>query len=64
MTEVTRYTKDYLVYLREKVGAIIEEGGSMQDAYNIDQSAYAHLPTAEILAKRNAGQVFQMMEFE
>jgi hypothetical protein len=42
MTEVTRYTKDYLVYLREKVGAIIEEGGSMQDAYNIDQSAYAH----------------------
>jgi hypothetical protein len=55
MTEVTRYTKDYLVYLREKVGEIIEEGGSMQDAYNIDQSAYAHLPTAEILAKRNAG---------
>lgn len=64
MTEVTRYTKDYLVYLREKVGALIEEGGSMQDAYNIDQSAYAHLPTSEILAKRNAGQVFQMMQFE
>jgi len=23
-----------------------------------------HLPTAEFLAKRNAGQVFQSMEFE
>jgi len=64
MTEVTRYTKGYLTYLREKVGALIEEGGSLQDAYNIDQSAYTHLPTSEFLAKRNAGQVFQMMEFE
>ena len=64
MAEVTRYTKDYLTYLREKVGALIEEGGSLQDAYAIDQSAYTHLPTSEFLAKRNAGQVFQMMEFE
>jgi len=64
MTEVTRYTKDYLAYLRSKVGKLIESGGTLQDAYNIDQSAYMHLPTSELLAKRNAGQVFQMMEFE
>ena len=64
MAEVTRYTKDYLAYLREKVGELIENGGTLQDAYNIDQSAYMHLPTSELLAKRNAGQVFQMMEFE
>ena len=64
MEEVTRYTKGYLMHLREKIGVLIEEGGSMQDAYEIDQSAYMHLPTAEILAKRNAGQVFQAMEFE
>lgn len=64
MAEVTRYTKDYLVYLREKVGALLENGGILQDAYEIDQSAYMHLPTAEFLAKRNAGQVFQSMEFE
>lgn len=64
MAEVTRYTKGYLTYLREKIGALIEAGGSLQDAYAIDQSAYTHLPTSEFLAKRNAGQVFQMMEFE
>jgi glyoxylase-like metal-dependent hydrolase (beta-lactamase superfamily II) len=64
MTEVTRYTRDYLVFLREKIGALIENGGTLQDAYKIDQSAYMHLPTAEFLAKRNAGQVFQSMEFE
>ena len=64
MEEVTRYTKDYLMYLRSKVGELIENGGTLQDAYNIDQSAYAHLPTSELLIKRNAGQVFQKMEFE
>lgn len=64
MIEVTRYTKDYLVYLRKKMAELIENGGTLQDAYEIDQSAYAHLPTSEFLAKRNAGQVFQAMEFE
>lgn len=64
MAEVTRYTKDYLVDLREQVGTVIDDGGSLLEAYEIDQSAYMHLPTAEFLSKRNAGQVFQMMEFE
>ena len=64
MAEVTRYTRDYLLHLRNKAAEIIEKGGSLQDAYEIDQSAYLHLPTSEFLAKRNAGQVFQSMEFE
>ena len=64
MAEVTRYTRDYLFYLRRKAAELIEKGGSLQDAYEIDQSAYSHLPTSEFLAKRNAGQVFQSMEFE
>ena len=64
MQEVTRYTKDYLVFLREKVGAVIDDGGSLLEAYEIDQSDFMHLPTAEFLSKRNAGQVFQSMEFE
>lgn len=64
MAEVTRYTVDYLVYLRKKIAELIENGGGLDDAYNIDQSAYMHLPTAEFLAKRNAGQVFTQMEFE
>ncbi len=64
MATVRKYTRDYLVYLREKIGEVIENGGSLQEAYEIDQSPYLHLPTAEFLAKRNAGQVFQSMEFE
>jgi glyoxylase-like metal-dependent hydrolase (beta-lactamase superfamily II) len=64
METVTRYTRDYLVYLRENIGVVIEDGGALQEAYEIDQSPYMHLPTAEFLAKRNAGQVFQSMEFE
>jgi glyoxylase-like metal-dependent hydrolase (beta-lactamase superfamily II) len=64
MKVVTRYTKDYLVYLRKKMAGLIENGGTLQDAYEIDQSAYKHLPTSEFLAKRNAGQVFTAMEFE
>ncbi len=64
MATVRKYTRDYLVYLREKVGEVIDNGGTLQDAYEIDQSPYMHLPTAEFLAKRNAGQVFQSMEFE
>ena len=64
MATVRRYTRDYLVYLRDRVGEVLENGGTLQDAYEIDQSPYMHLPTAEFLAKRNAGQVFQSMEFE
>jgi len=64
MATVRTYTRDYLVYLRDKVGAVIDSGGSLQEAYEIDQSPYMHLPTAEFLAKRNAGQVFQSMELE
>lgn len=64
MATVRRYTRDYLVYLREKVREVIDSGGTLQDAYEVDQTPYMHLPTAEFLAKRNAGRVFQSMEFE
>ncbi len=64
MATVRKYTRDYLVYLREKIAEVIENGGTLQEAYEIDQSPYMHLPTAEFLARRNAGQVFQSMEFE
>ena len=62
--EVTRYTKDYLTYLRAEVQKLLDEGGTLADAYNIDQSAYSHLDTFEELAARNAGMVFEAMEFE
>ena len=64
MAQVRRYTHDYLVDLREKIGAHLEADGELADAYYVDQSAYAHLDTFEELATRNAGRVFEQMEFE
>ena len=64
MVEVTKYTKEYLVYMRNEIGAIIENGGELVDAYKVDQSAYEHLDTFEFLAMRNAARIFQAMEFE
>ena len=64
MDQVRRYTKDYLVYLRGKIGELIDAGGGLEDAFYVDQSPYARLDTFEELAKRNAGRVFEQMEFE
>ena len=64
MKEVTRYTRDYLQYLRWQVARVLDNDGTLQDAYEIDQSLYLHLPTSEFLSKRNVGQVFRSMEFE
>ncbi|WP_306111048.1 MULTISPECIES: MBL fold metallo-hydrolase [Roseovarius] len=64
MAQVRRYTHDYLVYLREQVGAHLEEGGSLANAYYVDQTPYKHLHTFEELATKNAGRVFEQMEFE
>lgn len=64
MAEVTRYTKDYLVYLRSQVRTLLDAGGTLKDSYAIDQSAYAHLDTFNELSKRNAERVFREMEFE
>jgi glyoxylase-like metal-dependent hydrolase (beta-lactamase superfamily II) len=64
MAQVRRYTHDYLVYLRGKVGEHLENGGDLADAYYVDQSPYAHLDTFEELATKNAGRVYEQMEFE
>ena len=64
MAQVRRYTRDYLVYLREQIGAHLDAGGSLADAYYVDQSPYTNLDTFEELATKNAGRVFEQMEFE
>lgn len=64
MAQVRRYTHDYLVYLRGKVAEVIEAGDGLAEAYYVDQTPYAHLDTFEELATRNAGRVFEAMEWE
>lgn len=64
MDQVRRYTKGYLEYLRAQIGAHLDEGGGLAEAYYVDQSPYAHLDTFEELATKNAGRVYEQMEFE
>ncbi|RID92858.1 MBL fold metallo-hydrolase [Gemmobacter lutimaris] len=64
LAQVRRYTRDYLLDLRAKIAAHLEEGGDLAGAYYVDQSRWAHLDTFEELATKNAGVVFAEMEFE
>ena len=64
MAQVRRYTRDYLLFLRGEIQKLLDENDDLQAAYEIDQSRYAHLDTFEELASRNAGRLFEQMEFE
>lgn len=64
MAQVRRYTRDYLIWLRARIGEHLEAGGDLAEAYYVDQSPFAHLDTFEQLATRNAGYVYEQMEFE
>ena len=63
MDEVTKVTKGYLEFLRGKVAEVMKKGGSLTDAYKIDQSSFAYLDTYHELHKRNAARIFNEMEF-
>lgn len=64
LAQVTRYTYDYLADLRAKIAAHIDDGGDLASAYYVDQSRWRMLDTFEELATRNAGRVFEEMEWE
>ena len=64
MDQVRRYTRDYLVYLRAQIGEHIDNGGDLAEAYYIDQTAFEGLDTYEELATKNAGRVYEQMEWE
>ena len=64
LAQLRRYTYDYLADLRAKVGAHIDEGGDLAGAYYVDQEAWRGLDTFDELATKNAGRVFEEMEWE
>jgi glyoxylase-like metal-dependent hydrolase (beta-lactamase superfamily II) len=64
MIQVRKYTRDYLLYVRAEVERILDEDGDLQQAYEMDLSAYEHLDTFTDLAKQNIGRIFRAMEFE
>lgn len=64
MQTVTLGTVGYLHDLRDKIGEHLDNGGDLADAYYVDQSRWKHLDTFEELATKNAGRVFEEMEWE
>ena len=64
MAQVTRFTRNYLLDLRAKVSEVLDKGGDLTEAFYVDQERWRSLDTFEELAKRNAGRVFEEMEFE
>jgi glyoxylase-like metal-dependent hydrolase (beta-lactamase superfamily II) len=57
-------TYDYLMNLRAQIGALIDGGGDIMDAPQVDQSTFGHLAQFESLAGRNAQTAYQQMEWE
>ena len=64
MAQVTRFTRNYLLDLRLKIFEVLDNGGDLAEAFYVDQERWRSLDTFEELAKRNAGRVFEEMEFE
>ena len=64
MAQVRRYTKGYLEHLRSQIGILLDDGGGLAEAYYVEQSPYKNLDTFEELATKNAGRVYEQMEFE
>jgi glyoxylase-like metal-dependent hydrolase (beta-lactamase superfamily II) len=57
-------TYDYLMNLRTQIGALIDEGGGIIEAPQVDQSTFSYLEQFDSLAGRNAQTAFQQMEWE
>jgi glyoxylase-like metal-dependent hydrolase (beta-lactamase superfamily II)/rhodanese-related sulfurtransferase len=64
LATITKFTKDYLVYMRTEVEKVIDDDGGLYEAYSIDQSMFRNRGTFRELHKQNAERIFKQMEFE
>ena len=64
LIQATKDTYDYLLFLRKSVSDFIENGGDISDIGGVDQSKFGYLVNHEIIAGRNAQQVFTELEWE
>lgn len=62
METVTRETKGYLTFMHKEVRRLLDEDLGLEEAYDIDQSAYEYMDAFDELAKKNAGRIFQELE--
>lgn len=64
LDKATKDTYDYLVHLRDAVAKVLDDDGDMEEAIELDQSKFSYLKVFDQIAKKNAQNVFQQMEFE
>lgn len=64
LAEAKRDTYQYLIDLRKAVSEFMDNGGSISEIRNVDQSKYMRLLNFETLSGRNAQQVFTELEWE
>lgn len=64
LATTTKFTKDYLIFLRGAIEKVLDDDGGLLEAYAVDQSAYRDWGTYRELHKQNAERVFGHMEFE
>lgn len=57
-------TFEYLVFLRDAVGAFMDAGGGIEDVGTLDQSRYSYLENYDTLKGRNAQRVYEELEWE
>jgi glyoxylase-like metal-dependent hydrolase (beta-lactamase superfamily II) len=60
-----KLTREYLVYLRERMGVAVQEFVPFEEAYaTTDWSAFSHLPAFQGANRRNAYNTYLLMEQE
>lgn len=64
LATATRDTRDYLAHLRAAMRDHIDEGGDIIGSVKVDQQAFSYLVDFDMLAGRNAQEVFSQMEWE
>jgi glyoxylase-like metal-dependent hydrolase (beta-lactamase superfamily II) len=64
LATVTKFTKDYLVYMRSEVEKILDNEGDLNDAFDIDQTMFRDRGDYKEHNKKNAERIFNQMEFE
>ena len=61
---VRHYTVEYIEYLLEQVTQLIDDGGTLIEAYDIDQNRFLQWKTFRELSRLNAERLFRKLEFE
>ena len=64
LKEASKNTYQYLVFLKSKIGEVLDKDGDMIEALKIDQSPFNYLKNYESIARKNAQWVFEQMEFD